>query len=344
MPRPLLACLGVIAAAAAVAGGLDAAREDAAHWRADRGVERAERQGTDPAALENLLAAARLDPLVALYGHQAAYASEELALEEERAGRVEAARLLFQQAERLYLGAAETYPDVPGFASQAGNFLLDRDRPREAIPYLRRAVALDFYDPLGHFYLGEALRLAGENEAAIEAHARSVRYYPRLAGAALYHTAGNEGLRRRVLERVRGLLVAEGAHPAPESLAERLRRFVDEELTQQGGPGGAQGAGGGGERVVLVHRFDQSAGKSRAWHIFGRRGFTMENLPVTVVEEAGSYDEARWARALEGLPVLTAARLAVSEGGGAGGSPFPLESPALTPVRCRLTLVQEVNG
>jgi tetratricopeptide (TPR) repeat protein len=339
LPRPLLAGLGALAALAALAGGIDAAREGVAHRRADRAVERVGRDGFGPAVLEDLLAAARIDPLVGLYEHQAAYAAEEMALAEERAGRLEAAQSLFQQAERLYLRAAERLPDVPGFASQAGNFLLDRDRPREAIAHLRRAVALDYYDPLGHFYLGEALRLAGDEESAIEAQARSLRYYPRLAGAALYQAAGNEALRRRVLERTQRLLIAEGAQPASGTPAGRLKRFVEEELARSG-----PGEGAKGPPVVLVHRFDQVAGKSRAWHLFGRRGFTMENLPVTVLEAGGAYDEGRWARVLEGLPTLTAARLNVSE---RGGSTPPSEHPVRRHVRCCLpapVAIGEVNG
>ncbi|HXH28078.1 MAG TPA: tetratricopeptide repeat protein, partial [Candidatus Polarisedimenticolia bacterium] len=235
---------------------------------------------------------------------QAAYAAEELALGRQESGDPAGAAALFEEAEEDYRLAADRFPDVPGFASRTGNFLLDRDRPAEAIPYLRQGVALDFYDPLGHFFLGEALRRSGRDREAVEEYARAVRYNPRLAAAALWSEAGQEERRRLILEKTRDLLLAEGA--AGETAPARARVLEHVESLLAGAPAGEKAPR---RRIVLVHRLDAVPGRSRARHLFGRVGFPIENLPVAVLESDPAAEERRWSWVLQGLPVLIAGDL-----------------------------------
>jgi hypothetical protein len=122
-----------------------------------------------------------------------------------------------------------------------------------------------------------------------------------MADAVLWSAPENRALYRRVLERLRGMLLEESARPVPGSAPARLLAFVEERLSAPP-PHPAK-------RVILVHRFDLAPGTSRSRHLFNRRGFTIENLPVTVLEPGAAGDESRWARVLEGLPPLTAAAL-----------------------------------
>ncbi|MEE9218320.1 MAG: O-antigen ligase family protein, partial [Acidobacteriota bacterium] len=307
LPRWSLAVAGVGVILVALFAAADWLRSDLGQRREERAVLRVRNVldgRIDAAVLEDLRAAVRLDPSLGLYAHQAAYAAEELALQSLKDGNGKAAAALFQESERLHHGVVRRFADVHGFASQAGNFLIDRDRPAEAIPYLRKAVALDYYNPLGHFYLGEAFRLLGREAEAIEAHARAIRFYPRLAAAALWSAPGAQELRRRVLERVRGLLLEESALHDPDRASGRLLRHIEHLLQEQAAPDGSTPY-----PRVLSARLDAVLGTSRAWHLFGRLGFAMENLPVTVLEAEHPPQEDAWARVLEGLPVLTAAEL-----------------------------------
>jgi tetratricopeptide (TPR) repeat protein len=316
MPRAALAAAGAVGLLFALAAGVDLARADAAHRRAQDAVQEVlNRNEFDDAVLDNLRAAARLDGSVGLYRQQAAYAAEELALNRRQRGDVEGARPLFEEAESLYRGAAERFPDVPGFATQAGNFLLDRDRPHEAVPYLQRGLALDYYDPLAQFYLGEAYRLSGREEEAIDAHARAIRYYPPLARARLWGERANFDLRRRVLERVRRLLLEESSRRQPGTAGADLLFEVDRLLREV-----PAAAADPARTEVLVHRFDQIPGLSRARHLFERSGFTMENLPVAVRQADEPGGDRRWARVLEGLPVLTAVDLEARQASAKGQS------------------------
>lgn len=336
LPRRAHAAFGLLILALALAAGADFLRADAAQRRAERASRRAAAAGFDASVLEDLRASARLDGSVGLYGHQAAYAAEELALDLEAAGDASGARALFEEAERLHRRAARRFADVPGFASQAGNFLLDRDRAKEAIPYLLKGAALDYYDPLGQFYLGEAFRLSGRESEAIEAHARAIRYYPRMATAALWRAPEARGLYRRVLERMRDLLIEESARPDPGSPAGRLLQWVDREIEAAG-----RERAPAGRRTILVHRFDRIPDTSRARHLFARSGFTIENLPVTI--EGEEADGARWAHILDGLPAVTAAEIEVGMAS-AAGLPRPVGGSGARPARRRAPAQRVFRG
>lgn len=301
----------------ALAAAADMLRADLAQRRAEAAALRARTLGLDEPALEALRSAAGLDPALGLYEHQAAYAAEELALARQRAGDEGSARALFEESERRHRRAAGAFPAILGFASQTGNFLLDRDRPQEAIAYLETAVALDYYDPLGQFYLGEAYRLAGREQDAVEAHARAVRYYPRLVSASLWSLPEHEGLRRRVLERVRALVLEESARPAPGTPRARLLDLVQSSLEAP-----PRRLPEPAERQILVHSFDAQPEAARSRHLFGCLGFPIENLPVALEKAPEDVDDGSWALILQGLPVVTAIEI---EARGGSASPRPQE-------------------
>ena len=337
LPRGLLFGAGAGALVVALIATAGLVRADLAQKRAEEAALEIRSRGFSSGTLEALRGAMRLDGSVGLYEEQAAYATEELALDSQQAGDSEKAAALFEEAERLYRRAAERFPDLPGFASQAGNFLLDRDRPREAVPYLLKGAALDYYDPLGQFYLGEAYRLSGRTAEAVEAHARAIRFYPRLISSAMWRSADQGELRRAVLQRARGMVLEESARPAPGTPLAHLLVLLEREIDSDPAP-----APPSAPRSILVHRFDAPSGGSRALHLFGRTGFTIENLPVAILDEGSDRDETPWARILEGLPVVTAAGLEAAAGGsgsdegtGAGERPARQRAGAVMPATRR---------
>ena len=305
LPRWALKASGFAFLLVSVLIAADWLRADIAQRRGERAVRqvRALNGVINPDAYTDLRVAAELDPVVGLYGHQAAYAAEEVGLERLRQGDRAAGQRMLEEAERLHVETVRRFPDVYGFSSQAGNFMLDRDRPHDAIPYLRKAVALDYYAPLSHFYLGEAYRLTDRDTEAIESHARAIRHYPGMARAAMWNDPDLAEFRRRVLQRVRQMLLEESASHPPESPSGELLRYVNGLLEKP------QAVPGTEEPFILAHKIDEIPARARARHIFYRQGFTMINLPVRIVPESDGDEEERWTHVVDGLPSLTASGL-----------------------------------
>ncbi|MCZ6777615.1 MAG: tetratricopeptide repeat protein [Acidobacteria bacterium] len=304
-PRWVLVSAGVAVLMISCLIASDWLRADLAQRRAEHAVQRVRRPGGgfDAGVYGDLRRAADLDPMVGLYTHQAAYAAEEVGLESLGRGDLAAGTSMLREAEHLHVDAVRRFPDVYGFASQAGNFLLNRNRPGDAIPYLRQAVALDYYAPLSHFYLGEAYRLTGKESEAIESHARAIRHYPEMARAAMWRDPKLGELRKRVFGRLRQMLLEESSSHPPGSLTRNLLEYVDRLLEVPEDIQFAQ------EPFVLAHKLDEIPGRSRARHIFSRQGFPMINLPVRIFPEEGVADSARWSHVVDGLPSLTASGL-----------------------------------
>src|SRR5262249_41684564 len=64
-----------------------------------------------------------------------------------------------------------------------GMMLTQQQRPKEAVPYLRAALALRSDDPYAHCQLGDVLEAAGDREEAIRCYQTALRINPRYAPA-----------------------------------------------------------------------------------------------------------------------------------------------------------------
>ncbi len=81
-------------------------------------------------------------------------------------------------ARRFYLEAAAQMPNIIPVAAQAGSSLTQAGRYSDALPWLERAAALDYYFTLAHFHLGRARLRTGDRSGAIEAFSTALLVQP----------------------------------------------------------------------------------------------------------------------------------------------------------------------
>ena len=81
-------------------------------------------------------------------------------------------------ARRFYLEAAGQMPNLIPLAAQAGSNLAQAGQYSDALPWLERAVALDYYFTLAHFHLGRARLRTGDRAGAIEAFSSALLIQP----------------------------------------------------------------------------------------------------------------------------------------------------------------------
>ena len=83
-----------------------------------------------------------------------------------------------RRARRFYLEAAAQMPNIIPVAAQAGSSLAQAGRYSDALPWLERTVALDYYFTLAHFHLGRARLRTGDRAGAIEAFSSALLIQP----------------------------------------------------------------------------------------------------------------------------------------------------------------------
>ena len=102
------------------------------------------------------------------------YAFRAGGLAEQQTGADNPAR----RARRFYLEAAAQMPNIIPVAAQAGSSLAQAGRYSDALPWLERAAALDYYFTLAHFHLGRARLRTGDRSGAIEAFSTALLIQP----------------------------------------------------------------------------------------------------------------------------------------------------------------------
>ncbi len=118
--------------------------------------------------------------------------SLEQALDLHRAGNL-------PEAERSYRAVLQAQPRQPDALALLGVVLEAQGRAREAVDFIRKAVALDPKAPLFRLHLGNALLAAGDATAAVAELRLAARLQPHLAeahynlGNALRQTDDNAG-------------------------------------------------------------------------------------------------------------------------------------------------------
>jgi len=136
-------------------------------------------------------AVARYRESIAL--HPTARAHTYLGWSLSELGRLQEAIAECRKAIELDPGYGNPYNDI-------GAYLVELERPREAVPWLRRALAAERYccRHYTHFHLGRAYLLQGAVSRAERAFARSLalrpRYWPARKALELLRARGFRGL------------------------------------------------------------------------------------------------------------------------------------------------------
>lgn len=215
-----------------------------------------------------------------------------------------------ETARRAYLEAAGRSPNLAPVAAQAGSSLVCAGQYSDAIAWLERATALDYYFTLAHFHLGRARLRLGDRAGAIEAFSTSLLVQPATVWAEDWLSPPERDVYSESLERALDRLYEMAAfHPAlaaPEGAAPSTspwRRFneLGSYLT-----GRRDTLPGGPYRVLFFELVDRDLAVNHSLVVFRRASPPLAIAPVVLLSPTPNPRPPAGLGAIEGLPSLRA--------------------------------------
>lgn len=215
-----------------------------------------------------------------------------------------------ETARRAYLEAAGRSPNLAPVAAQAGSSLVRAGQYSDAIAWLERAAALDYYFTLAHFHLGRARLRLGDRAGAIEAFSTSLLVQPATVWAEDWLSPPERDVHSESLERALDRLYELAAfHPALEApdwaapSTSPWRRFneLGSYLT-----GRRDTLPGGPYRVLFFELVDRDLAVNHSLVVFRRASPPLAIAPVVLLSPTPNPRPPAGLGAIEGLPSLRA--------------------------------------
>ena len=227
------------------------------------------------------------------------YAFRAGGLAEQQTGADNPAR----PARRFYLEAAAQMPNIIPVAAQAGSNLTQAGRYSDALPWLERAAALDYYFTLAHFHLGRARLRTGDRAGAIEAFSTALLIQPATVLAEDWLYSPERDVYSESLERALDRLYELAAF-YPESGPWRRwnelgaylsgRRNLSQEGELPGGP----------YRVLFFELLDRDLAVNHSLIVFRRTAAPLRVAPVVLLSPTPNPQPPAGLGVISGLPSL----------------------------------------
>ena len=211
-----------------------------------------------------------------------------------------------RRARRFYLEAAAQMPNVIPVAAQAGSNLTQAGRYSDALPWLERAAALDYYFTLAHFHLGRARLRTGDRAGAIEAFSTALLIQPATVLAEDWLYPPERDVYSESLERALDRLYELAAFypksgPWPESGLWRRWNELGAYLT-----GRRNQLPAGLYRVVFFELLDRDLAVNHSLIVFRRAAAPLRVAPVVLLSPTPNPQPPAGLGVISGLPSLRA--------------------------------------
>ena len=210
-----------------------------------------------------------------------------------------------RRARRLYLDAATQMPNLIPLATQAGSSLVQAGRYSDALPWLERAAALDYYFTLAHFHLGRARLRTGDRAGAIEAFSTALLVQPATVMAEDWLRQPERDVYSESLERALGSLYELAAF-YPESGPWRRWNELGAYLI-----GRRNQLPTGPYRVLFFELLDRDLTVNHSLIVFRRTASPLRIAPVVLLSPTPNPRPPAGLGAIAGLPSLRALDLKI---------------------------------
>lgn len=203
----------------------------------------------------------------------------------------------FQAAD--YVASARRMPDLIPAATQAGSALVAGGYHRDAIPWLERAAALDYYNSLAHFHLGRARLRDGDRNGAISAFGASFLAQPATVLAEDWLYPPEDGVYVASVERAIDRLyelAASNPRSGPLRRWNELGSFLS----------GRRNLLPAGQRVLFFEVMDRDLAVNHSLILFRRVGRPTMVAPLVIALPSADFGIPNGIGAIEGLPAWRA--------------------------------------